>query len=325
MVGKAKAMTGTEPEMARAIEWMLLLRSGSADGEAVAGHRAWRSEHPSHEAAWERVSKALGAFETLRQRGVPGVVVRQTVGTASRRGALRATLGLAGMGVVGGGAGMLGLRMVEQQGLLADQHTGLAQRRQESLPDGGSLWLDARTAVDVAFENGQRELTLHHGRMLVRSSAAGAGLLQVRTAAGSLTAGDSRFVVQARRDRPLQVTAISGSVILTSATGEKVEVPEGRRLVAAAGRPVHTAAARGTESLWTRGLVSLDNEPLGELVESLQDYRSGMLRVSERAAQLRVSGVFSLDDTDRTLRALAETQPLRIAASTRYWVTIDLA
>jgi transmembrane sensor len=356
-----KTMSDAEPEVARAIEWMLLLRSGQADPEAMMGHRAWRQAHPAHEMAWKRVSHALGAFETLRQRGVPGAVVQRTMANASRRHALSAAFSLAGLGVTGGGAGALGWQVAQQQGLLADRSTGVAQRHQETLPGGGSLWLDARTAVDVASIDGQPQLVLHQGRMLVSTAAgrsagprrvpADAGLrrvsmdagllrvstdaglrrestdtslLRVRTAAGLLTASDAQFVVQGGRDRPLQVATLSGSVTVTSTSGERQHVREGQRLMAVPGEPMRLATARGTESLWTRGLISMDNEPLGDLVEVLQGYRSGVLRVDPRAARLRISGVFSLDDTDRTLRALAETQPIRIATRSRYWVSIEL-
>lgn len=319
------AMPGDDRALARAVEWMLVLSSGQASSEAIAGYQAWRKEHPSHEAACARVSQALGAFDTLRERGVSGAVVRQAVTAASRRTALRATLSLAGLGFVGGGAGLLGWRVVEEQGLLADQHTGLAQRRQETLPDGGTLWMDARTVVDLAFEQGQRELTLHRGRLLVRAPAQPAGRLQVHTPGGTLAAGDARFVVQASSGRPLHVTAINGSVAVTAASGERVDVAEGRHAVLVPGQAARVETARGTESLWTRGLVALDNEPLGDLVEALQAYRGGVLRVEPRAAQLRISGVFSLDDTDKTLRALAETQPVRLNMRTRYWVSIEMA
>jgi transmembrane sensor len=57
----------------------------------------------------------------------------------------------------------------------------------------------------------------------------------------------------------------------------------------------------------------------------LRDYRPGVLRVEPRAAQIRISGVFSLDDTERTLRVLAETQPVRVNTRTPYWVTIESA
>jgi transmembrane sensor len=309
-----------------AVEWMVLLQSGQVGHKERAGFEAWRAQNPAHQAACDRIAKALGAFGVLRERRVSGTLVEKTVQSVSRRSVTRAALSVAGLGA-GMGAGLLGWQVADQQGLLADQSTGLAQRRQETLPDGSILWLDARTAVDVAFDAGQRNLSLHHGRLLVQGPAAGSpGPLRVQTALGQVAAGQARFVVQQRRDtKLLQVTALAGRVGVVSTTGQSAEVPAGHHATLVPGRAPTVAAARGTEDLWTRGLVAMANQPLGELVEALRDYRAGMLRVEPRAARIPISGMFSLDDTDATLRALAETQPVRISRRTSYWVTVEAA
>jgi transmembrane sensor len=46
------------------------------------------------------------------------------------------------------------------------------------------------------------------------------------------------------------------------------------------------------------------------------------LRCDPLAADLRISGVFSLTDTDRALESLALALPVTVAYRTRYWVTI---
>ena len=320
----SKTVSRADPALSMAVEWMVLLRSGQVGTRERAGFEAWRTESAANQAAYERIAQALGAFDVLRDRGVSGAIAHQTVQGLSRRSVMRATLSVAGLGACMG-SGLLGWQVANDQGLLADQHTGFAQRNQKSLPDGSTMMLDARTAVDVAFNQGQRSLTLRHGRVLVTASAAGTrGPMRVQTPQGQVTTEQAQFVVQQRRDAGLlQVTALTGQVAMVTPSGERVEVPAGHHATLAARRPATVAAARGTETLWTRGLIAMDNQPLGELVEALRDYRPGLLRVEPRAAQIRISGVFSLDDSERTLRALAETQPVRVNTRTPYWVTIE--
>jgi transmembrane sensor len=319
-----KPVRRIDPALSQAVEWMVLLRSGQASSRERAAFEAWRTADPAHDAACERVNGALGAVGVLRERGVSGVVAHQAVQGMSRRSVTRATLSLAGLGA-GLGAGLLGWQVAGEQGLLADQHTGFAQRRQEALPDGSTLMLDARTALDVAAQPGQRTLTLHHGRMLVTATGA-QGTLHVQTAQGRVSATQAQFVVQQRRGaNPLQVTTLKGQVALRTPAGETVALAAGRHATLAPQRPPTLAAARGTEAMWTRGLVALDNQPLADLVDAMRDYRPGVLRVDARVAQMRISGVFSLDDTERTLRVLAETQPVRVNTRTPYWVTIEAA
>lgn len=71
---------------------------------------------------------------------------------------------------------------------------------------------------------------------------------------------------------------------------------------------------------WLDGCIDVRNEPLGELIELLRPYRSGLLRISPEAARVRVYGVFPLDDSDQVLRSLGETLPIQV---TRYgfWLT----
>jgi transmembrane sensor len=307
-----------------AVEWMVLLRSGHLGTQERTRFDAWRAANPAHQAACDRITQAFEAFSTLRERGVSGLVAHQTMQGLSRRSMTRGALGLAGLGA-GLGGGLLGWRLANEHGLLADQSTGLAQRHQEALPDGSTLWMDARTALDVAFNAGRRTLTLRHGRLLVHAAAAGTrGPLQVQTSQGQVITDEAQFVVQQRRNAVvLQVTALKGHVEVIRPAGPRVQVPAGRHVTLVPRRAPALTAARGSESLWTRGLVAMANQPLGELIEALRDYRPGLMSVDRQAAQIPISGIFSLDDTDGTLRALAETQPVRISMRTSYWVTVE--
>lgn len=314
-------MKQADPSLAQAIEWMVLLRSGHAGGREHAAFEHWRTEDPAHGAACDRVAGALGAVDRLREHGVPGAVAHQSLQGLSRRAMWRATLGLAGLGT---GASMLGWQVASSHGLLADQHTGLAQRREETLPDGSKIWMDARTAIDVAMASTRRNLALYHGRLLVQTTAAAAPM-QVSTPRAQVQANDARFIVQARKGKALLVTALRGAVALLLPNGSQLELAEGRHAALWPERAPEVAAARGTESLWTRGFIAMDNEPLSQLIDALRDYHAGMLDLKSNVAQLRVSGMFSLDDPDRTLQALAETRPVRVRTLTRYWVSIEAA
>jgi transmembrane sensor len=310
-----------DPALARAVEWMVLLRSGQAGSREVAAFETWRTQDPAHGAACERMDGAFGTLARLRERGVPAALAQRSLQGLSRRSVLRATLGLAGLG---SGASLLGWQVADSQGLLADQHTGLAQRRQETLSDGSLVWLDARTVVDVAMETSQRTLALYRGRLLVQASAATVPL-QVHTPQARIHANDARFIVQARQDQGLQVTALRGTVALALPTGDRLDLAEGHRVALADHRAPELVAARGTESLWTRGFIAMDNEPLAQLIDALRDYHLGVLDLNADVAGLHVSGMFSLDAPDRTLQALAETRPVRVRTMTRYWVSIEAA
>jgi hypothetical protein len=73
-------------------------------------------------------------------------------------------------------------------------------------------------------------------------------------------------------------------------------------------------AGDGDGDAWTDGLLVARSMPLSDLVAQLSRYRAGHLACDERVAQLRISGVFSLTDTERSLDLLQKTWP-RVASA----------
>lgn len=86
---------------------------------------------------------------------------------------------------------------------------------------------------------------------------------------------------------------------------------------ASATRPV---AAR--DSAWTLGVLYAENLRLQDFLAELSRYREGFVRCDDDVADLRVSGTYQLQDTDRILALLAQTLPVRVHERSRYWVTV---
>ncbi|MNR00065.1 fec operon regulator FecR [compost metagenome] len=47
-----------------------------------------------------------------------------------------------------------------------------------------------------------------------------------------------------------------------------------------------------------------------------------MIRVDPAVAELRLSGVFPLDDAERALRALEPALPIAVTRHTQYWLQV---
>ncbi|MNP70565.1 fec operon regulator FecR [compost metagenome] len=54
------------------------------------------------------------------------------------------------------------------------------------------------------------------------------------------------------------------------------------------------------------------DEPLENVVAALRPYTRGFVRLAPEVRDLRVQGVFPLNDPARTFAALAETLPIRV-------------
>lgn len=84
-------------------------------------------------------------------------------------------------------------------------------------------------------------------------------------------------------------------------------------------------AAVGFDALqlgWRDGVLTAQNQLLGDFLRELERYRPGVLRWDPSLEALRVTGSFQLADTDRILALLASTMPLQVQSRTQYWVTL---
>ena len=82
------------------------------------------------------------------------------------------------------------------------------------------------------------------------------------------------------------------------------------------------APAREADAAWARGVLLAEDMRLADFTARLARYRSGFLRCDPAVAELRVTGVFPLRDTDRALHNLTLGVPVDIRYHTRYWVTV---
>lgn len=297
--------------MQAAIDWMVLLQSGSADAGSEQQLQRWLDAAPEHRQAWQQLQEIQGRFQRLRDvaRRHPGQEqqARELLLRPSRRVALRS---LAALAVTAGGAALWTDRQFPLRELGADFRTATAQRRRFPLADGSALVLDARSAMDVGFDASRRQLWLRRGRALFEAAADPRPVL-LHALHVRLTLLRGQLMVE-RDDLHSQVTVLGDHALLEHAGGQALRLSAGHsaRIDASGIVPVTADAAQLRQ--WLQGRVSLDNAPLQELVERLRPYRSGFLRVSPAAAALRVQGVFGLDDSARTLAALAETLPVSI-------------
>ncbi|HEX7990031.1 MAG TPA: DUF4880 domain-containing protein [Stenotrophomonas sp.] len=297
--------------MEAAIDWMVLLQSGSAGADSEQQLQRWLDASAENRQAWQQLQEIQGRFQRLREvaQRHPGQdqQARELLLRPSRRVALRS---FAAFALTAGGAALLADRKFPLRELSADLRTATGQRSRFALEDGSTLTLDARSAMDLDFGANQRQLWLRRGRALLDIAADPRPLL-LHSLHTKLSLLRGKLMVE-RYEASTQVAVLSDHVLIEDQHGHS------QRLLAGESARIDASGitALGSNPLqltdWLHGRVSLDNVPLLDLVERLRAYRSGFLRVSPEAAALRVQGVFGLDDSDRTLAALAETLPLLI-------------
>ena len=303
-----------DPVSEQAIDWMVRLRAGSPTPALQERFNTWLSQDPAHAQAWARLQERIGgSFNTVRalDRRLPGHTehARQLLlqPQTSRRDALRM---IAGLGLLGGGL-WLGARSPLGDSLLADLHTGRGQREHFNLADGSRLSLNADSAVDLQFDDQQRLVILRHGELVIQVAPDPKRPLRVRTAQGEIRALGTRFLVAQEQDAS-RVVVLEHSVEAKLFDGTRRDLQEGESALLYARRIDPVVGDQRYRADWLSGRLNVLDEPLEKVVDALRPYSRGFVRVSPEVRDLRVQGVFPLNDTARTFAALAETLPIRV-------------
>ncbi|MDF2398999.1 DUF4880 domain-containing protein [Pseudomonas sp. 3MA1] len=305
-----------------AIDWLVRVQSGLMSAAEQQALQQWRQASAEHEHAWQRVSR----LPLMLQPGadlLADATARRALQAAGadpqrRRQVLKCLLAV---GLLGG-ISWQGADSTLVRSALASYRTGIGERRRWALADGGSLWLNTASALNLDLSAGQRRGQLIEGELAL-DTPAGSASLQLQTPDALLYSRGAQLLV--RHDRQgTQVTVLRGLVQVNARqqpTPLAVQAGWQTRVDArGAGRPspIDTFLAQA----WMRGILPAERMRLDQLLAELARYRPGFLRCSEAVAALRVTGSFQLDDTDAALALVANTLPVRIERRTRYWVTV---
>lgn len=314
----------TRSQRDQAARWLVRLDGGHIDEAERRSLASWLAADPRHaaalreaEALWERLEtparrlaaeRATAPKPRRSHRGRPWI----WAGAALAAPALALLLWCAAPDL-GRLAGNLGADVVTTQG----------ERRSLDLPDGSSLELAPGTAVALGFDAGRREVQLIRGQAFFTVRPGLETSFTVLAGQGRVRVLGTRFDVEHAGDR-VDVTVESGLVEVSGRLGAApVRLRGGQRVSVEAGRPARPGPAQLDAALaWRSGRLVFYREPLSRVVARLERQRPGRILVAREALRaLTVSGAFPAEDSDRALRAIADTLEARLVTVTP-WLAI---
>ncbi|WP_044874266.1 FecR family protein [Pseudomonas sp. LFM046] len=303
-----------------AIAWQLCLDSGETTEQERHEFQRWLSAHPDHARVWQQ----LAGIDRQLSAAAPTPARRALLRSGGVRHRSLHRIGTSALGMVL--AVGLGLTLLAHQrplgDYLADEMTASGQHRELRLSDQTSVQLNSRTALDIDFDGPQRRLFLRSGEILVQTGHGDSRPFIVETEQGRLQPLGTRFLV--RRDG--ETTRL---IVLESAVAAQPRNGSAERVIRA-GEQIsmdrqhlgQTHAAPVGAEAWSRGMLVAEDMPLAQLIASLGEYRSGYLSVDPAVANLKISGVFPLNDSDKALAALPPSLPVRIERFSDWWVRV---
>ena len=313
-------MTAAQPgatAVKQAIQWMLRLRESGHDPALQHECRQWRTAHHEHEQAWQRV---IHLHQDLDLRAVPGAgLALQTLETSQRRLHRRQALKLLGGAAMVGTAAWVGKDLDTVNAWTSDYATGTGERRSFTLPDGSLMQLNTRSAVDLTFNDQQRMVRLKQGELMIACNPQRSLLVETRDAL--LEGFEGRFVV--RQDSDCTQVSVSHGRVAIHRPGQLQWIESGQnwRLDALGKHRLEQVAMDAMA--WTEGLIVTRDMRLFDFLAQVSRYRHGYLGCSDDIADLRLSGVFRLEDPEQLLQLLPRTLPVRLRQRTRWWVRVE--
>jgi len=326
--------TGAEPGidaqvLQAAAQWRVRLDE-CPDPDVQRAFKRWLAADPAHERAWQRITATWDAFAAAARPGNRAVLERSFDEERRerrrwrRRGAAAVALLLALLPLA-----WIAGDLPPAAHLLADHRTATGERWSVRLPDGSLLGLNTATAVNVAFDAGQRRIELLAGEIAVEAAPDPDRPFVVGTAEAEARALGTRFTVQRLPGAGVMVTrvAVQESRVELCASAAREECLRLRADQQASADPDGLSPAATVDAAaaaaWLRGQLVADDRPLTEVLDTLARHHRGLLQIDRAAlAGLRVSGVLPLADIDRALAALAASQPIRVRRYTPWVIRI---
>ncbi len=305
------APSNEEREVVRsAARWLALLESGSASEEDHAELQHWRDSAVNNERAWQKAQQLRQRFSSL-----PANLAMATLDRPDevRRAALKSILGVVALAPA---VWLLG-RQLSLEVWRADLHTAIGEHQRLTLADGSVLQLNTDSAVNVDLS--ARQIKLIRGEIAL--NVPGSAPLTIEGPYGRIVLSQGEVCVRLD-ESDCRVSVVRGSVQVQPLQGPALLLQAQQQISLHRNGAGPVTAFDAMLPGWRDGVLTAQNQPLGDFLRELGRYRPGLLRWEPELEALRVTGSFQLDNTDRVLSLLAASLPVEIHMRTRYWVTL---
>lgn len=289
----------------QAIDWVVRLTSGTASEAECVAFEQWRTQSEEHRVAAQHARQLWGGVGGAMRQHVP--YIRAGTASAQRPRRTLRVLAIAASVILGIALGFQLLHRWQY-----DYVTATAEQQALSLPDGSQITLNTGTALNVNFSAATRSVSLARGEAYFDVTHDTSRPFIVRAGSAQVRVVGTAFSVRLAGDRVI-VTVERGRVEVTDA-GVSVLLTRDQRVVVGGGVSAEVEAIdSGAQLAWRRGRLIIEDQPLSDVLDELQRYRTGFIVVrNPQAGARRLNAVIDLQHIDAWLIALQQSQPVAI-------------
>lgn len=317
--------TASDPALEEAVEWFVRRDAGNLSEAERTAFEAWLAADPAHARTYAEVGRTWADLDRLPAGRAPrlhaagvgaNVDATDELGAAPAICRRRAWRRLVGTAVAAG----LGLLLVFgwdlPTRLRADAVSGTGETLSLTLPDGSTVLLNTNSALALEYSPGQRRVRLLRGEAAFTVAKDARRPFVVEADSGRSTALGTVFLVR-RLDSGATVTVLESRVAVEygrmSGDGQKAVLAPGQRIAYTVGRGLGRVETVDPQvaAAWRRGKLIFVDRPLGEVIDELDRYHRGEIRVVDSLRDRKVTGVFETRDPLAVVDALETTLGIR--------------
>lgn len=312
-------MTMTNKTALQAAEWFFRLQEPNASQADHLACQAWRAADATHEVAWQRAVAV-----SHKMRGLPGSLAYATLQHGQQAGRRRAIKTLAIL-LSSGAMGWQGWQSEPARMLRAEYKTRTGEQQHIQLADGTDIYLNTATGLNTEFDQSQRLIVLEGGEVLVQTGYHDPlqRPLLMTTRYGQLRPLGTRFIVK-QRANDISLVVLEGAVEIMTSNGQRHVLNAGWQTHFDHDAIAAPVVVSPYQESWTRGILHVREMRLADFATELARYRNGIVRCAPGVANLKISGVFQLRNTDEVIASLPTILPVSVSYLTRYWITLDM-
>ncbi|MDK1288832.1 DUF4880 domain-containing protein [Pseudoalteromonas umbrosa] len=293
----------------QAIEWYVKQETAPLSVVQKQDFEQWLHEHDCHQQAWQQVTHSQQIFANLplsSQQSLSTI----TKANKSRRDMLKS---IAAFSI----SSWLAWRYQKELGIsahLADHHAQVGEQLQLTHLAQARVTLNTHSAVNLDANR----LWLKYGEAHIVCQMA----MIVSSPHCYFNANSGDEFVLFDEAKQMRFSALNQHFDIV-ANGKHYTVNKNHTLIADQSGVQIIETPRHMTS-WTKGMLSVSQMPLKQFIAELSRYLHGNIRVAPAAAQLPISGTFSLTDPKQILSQILSTFPeLTLNGVPNIWQVIN--
>lgn len=292
------------------VEWMVSLSSGEVSEAVIQEHAQWLKADPNHMLAWQKLQQNLAPTSEVlasNQSSQHIAASRAALKSPKRRNFIKNSVIVFGSGSIA----YMSNRNFPILEVMADAYTATGERKTVRLADGSTVTLNARSAIDVSFTDTQRNIFLRTGECIVDVKPDIDRPFSVETKQGKVRALGTRYLVKQDQDRSFAHVLLH-HVEVNIQNGKSQQLQSGESIWFDSQAFYGVQKNSDAIAAWAEGVLDIRDQTMEEVINAIRPYRKGFIRLSPQVQNLRVYGVFPLDDIDHIFKSLAETFPIKL-------------